>query len=761
MVNDIVKRKMNIGEEKVVDIKELYDLVESGIGTYQILTPDGFKYVGDIYKKSNKKMFNLRLNNGYELIGSEDHLVLIDTTKNTDDEINENVEILDNNTWVRLSNIKESDWVKTNEGPSKVFELSFVGINDTYDLEVLTDSHEYYSNGIISHNTGKTAIADGLALKIKDRKVPRMLYNRRIVSLDLGTLVAGTKYRGQFEERMKAVIDELEKNPDIILFIDEIHTIVGAGGSSGSLDAANMIKPALARGELQCIGATTLNEYRENIEKDGALVRRFQKVLIEATSEEDTIHILHNIKAGYEKHHNVSYSDEALKACVTLTNRYITDRNLPDKAIDVLDEAGSKVNISDIEVPKEITELEDKINLLNIEKDSIVKKQKYEEAANIRDNIRELSSILENRRQQWEEELSENRKDVKVKDIARVVSMITGIPVDKISSEESESLINMNADIKGKVIGQDNAVKKVVRAIKRNRAGLKDPNKPISSFIFLGPTGVGKTELCKVLSKQMFNGRDSLIRIDMSEYMEKFSVNRLIGSPPGYVGHDEGGQLTEAVRTKPYSVVLLDEIEKAHPDIFNLLLQVLDEGHLTDSLGRKVDFKNTIIIMTSNIGVRKLKEFGSGVGFNTSAKLKTKNENDSKIIKDAMKKHFAPEFLNRIDDVVIFNSLSKENIQEIVKLELNKFDDRLQKLGYNIKYNKKAIDFICDKGYDPEYGARPLKRSIQKYLEDPIADIICDNPSYASADIVVKYTKDDEDLTIEIKNIKQKEESDE
>ena len=603
---------------------------------------------------------------------------------------------------------------------------------------------------------GKSAIAEGLAIRIHDKKVSRVLFDKRIVSLDLGSLVAGTKYRGQFEERMKAVIDELTNNTDIILFIDEIHTIVGAGGTTGSLDAANMIKPALARGELQCIGATTIDEYRENIEKDGALVRRFQKVMIEPTSVEDTLEILNNIKSQYENHHNVSYTDEAIKACITLTNRYITDRNLPDKAIDALDEAGSRVNISNIDVPENILGLEKKLEELQVEKTNVIKQQKYEEAAKIRDQERFLKEELEMSKIEWEEDLKKNKKVVHEKDISEVVSMISGIPVTKIGTEEGKGLVNLDKDIQNEVIGQDVAVAKVVKAIKRNRAGLKDPSKPIGSFIFLGASGVGKTELCKVLAKHMFEGTDSLIRIDMSEFMEKFSVSRLIGAPPGYVGHDEGGQLTEAVRRKPYSVILLDEIEKAHADIFNLLLQVLDEGHLTDSMGRKVDFKNTIIIMTSNIGVRQLRDFGSGVGFNTSSKLNQKGSDEKGLIQNAMKKHFAPEFLNRVDDVVIFNELKKEHIDEIVKLEINHLKERVVELGFSFEVRKAAIKFIAEKGFDPKYGARPLKRAIQRYVEDPIAEQLVANTDARSGKIVINHKKDDEELTVEFTNIKRK-----
>ena len=498
-----------------------------------------------------------------------------------------------------------------------------------------------------------------------------MLFNKRIVTLDLASLVAGTKYRGQFEERMKAVMNELEKSPDVILFIDEIHTIIGAGGASGSLDASNMFKPALARGEIQCIGATTLDEYRQYIEKDGALDRRFQKVIVDPASPEETVEILNNIKEKYEEHHNVNYTPEAIKACVTLTARYITDRFLPDKAIDALDEAGSRVHISNIHVPAEIIDIENKIQDIKLEKNKVVKSQKYEEAARLRDSEKQLLEQLETAKKSWEEATKSQRYTVNEESVAEVVAMMTGIPVNRIAQKESARLLQMGDEIKGKVIGQDSAIKKIVKAIQRNRAGLKDPNKPIGTFIFLGPTGVGKTELAKVISKYLFDSDDSLIRIDMSEYMEKFAVSRLIGAPPGYVGYEEGGQLTERVRRKPYSVVLLDEIEKAHPDVFNVLLQVLDDGQLTDSLGRKVDFKNTIIIMTSNIGSRQLKDFGRGVGFNTGARQSNVDDNAKNVIESALKKAFAPEFLNRIDDVVMFNSLSREDIHQIIDIELS------------------------------------------------------------------------------------------
>ncbi len=571
---------------------------------------------------------------------------------------------------------------------------------------------------------GKSAIAEGLALRIVQRKVSRILFNKRIISLDLASLVAGTKYRGQFEERMKAVMAEIEKNPDIILFIDEIHTIIGAGGASGSLDASNMFKPALARGEMQVIGATTLDEYRQYIEKDGALERRFQKVIIDPTTVEETIQILNNIKEKYEDHHMVTFTPEAISACVKLTDRYISDRHLPDKAIDALDEVGSRVHITNINVPKEIIEIEAQIEALKDKKNEVIKSQQYEEAAKLRDDERKLQDKLEVEKKKWEEESKIHRVQVTEDNVAEVVSMMCGIPVTRVAQKESGRLVQMGQELRGKVIGQDEAVDKVVKAIQRNRAGLKDPNKPIGSFFFLGPTGVGKTQLAKVLAKYLFDSEDSLIRIDMSEYMEKFSISRLVGAPPGYVGYEEGGQLTEKVRRKPYSIILLDEIEKAHPDVFNLLLQVLDDGHMTDGLGRKIDFKNTILIMTSNIGARQLADFGTGVGFGTKSQSEQKEENSKVVIQNALRKAFSPEFLNRIDDMIMFKSLSREDIHKIIDLELIKLYGRINSLGYKVELTDKAKDFICEKGYDEKYGARPLKRAIQKFIEDPLAEEI-------------------------------------
>ena len=592
---------------------------------------------------------------------------------------------------------------------------------------------------------GKSAIAEGLAIRIVERKVSRLLYNKRVISLDLASVVAGTKYRGQFEERMKAVMNELEKNKDIILFIDEIHTIVGAGGAMGSLDASNMFKPALARGEIQCIGATTVDEYRKYIEKDGALERRFQKIMIEPTSIKETIEILQNIKNKYEDHHNVKYTDEAIEACVKLTDRYINDRNLPDKAIDAMDEAGSRIHITNMDVPKEIIELEDQLEIVREKKNSVVKNQKYEEAARLRDDEKKLEKKLLNQQEQWENDLKKKRELVTDSNINEVVSLISGIPLKKIDNTNNNKSVKFDLEnkLKEKIIGQNDAIDVVVNAIQRNQTGLKDPNKPIGSFIFLGQTGVGKTQLAKSLGEELFNRKDSIVRLDMSEYMEKFSVSRLIGAPPGYVGYDEGGQLSEKIRRKPYSILLLDEVEKAHPDVFNMMLQVLDDGFLTDSVGRKVDFKNTVIIMTSNVGTRKLKDFGTGVGFDTEFRKKEKNKLSTEILKKSLGKKFSPEFLNRIDEIVVFNELEKKEIQSIVKIEINKFIKRLDEIDYKIKIDSKAINFIAQKGYDKEFGARPVKRAIQKYIENEIAKRIVNNEVKKNDTINITHKKND------------------
>ena len=601
---------------------------------------------------------------------------------------------------------------------------------------------------------GKSAIAEGLALRIIQKRVSRVLYNKRVIGLDLASLVAGTKYRGQFEERMKALMNELEKNDDIILFIDEIHTIVGAGGATGSLDASNMFKPALARGEIQCIGATTLDEYRQNIEKDGALERRFQKVLVEQTNKQETLEILKNIKERYENHHNVNYTDEALIACVELTDRYMSDRFLPDKAIDALDEAGSRVHINNMSVPKEIIDLENQLDNVRDLKNSVVKRQKYEEAAKLRDDEKRVEKSLIEAQEKWNEESKQNRVTVNDNDIADVVSMMTNVPVNKIVKSEKNKLSKLAKTIESKIIGQNEAVEKVVKAIQRNRAGLKAPNKPIGSFIFLGQTGVGKTQLAKILASEIFETEENLIRVDMSEYMEKFAISRLIGSPPGYVGYEEGGQLTEKVRTRPYSVILLDEVEKAHPDIFNMLLQVMDDGFLTDSLGRKINFQNTILIMTSNVGARQVKDFGKGLGFETASQKAQSSDIEKSVIEKELKKIFSPEFLNRVDDIVIFNALEKEDIRKIVDIELSKLTKRIDDLGYKIEISNSAKDFIVEKGFDRKYGARPLNRAIQKYIEDLLAENVVTNKIKEGDKILIDKLKEKKELYITTQNQK-------
>lgn len=588
---------------------------------------------------------------------------------------------------------------------------------------------------------GKSAIAEGLALRIHQKKVSRVLYNKRVITLDLASLVAGTKYRGQFEERMKAIMTELEKNRDVILFIDELHTIVGAGGATGSLDASNMFKPALARGEIQCIGATTLDEYRQYIEKDGALERRFQKVMVEPTSVEETIQILNQIKDKYEEYHNVTYTDEAIVACVNLTSRYITDRFLPDKAIDAMDEAGSRVYIKNMKVPAMIIDYEKEIEEIKNLKQKAVNKQDYLEARKLKDEEERLIMELSVAQAEWDENVKEKKETVTEENVAEVVSMMSGVPVTKVGKNELDKLAQMDSKLNGKVIGQEKAVQKVVKAIQRNRAGLKDPNRPIGTFVFLGTTGVGKTELAKVMARELFDSDEALIRIDMSEYMEKFAVSRLVGAPPGYVGYEEGGQLTEAVRRKPYAVVLLDEIEKAHPDVFNILLQILDEGYVTDSLGRKIDFRNTIIILTSNIGTRDLKDFGDGVGFGTSAKKSTSDARARATIESALKKAFAPEFLNRIDDIIIFNALEQEDIKKIIDLELSKLYGRLEKLGYKVQLTNEAKDFIAEKGWDKDFGARPLRRTVQKYIEDLLAEMLVNKQMSEGETITLKLNE--------------------
>ena len=704
--------------------------------------------------ESIKEQFKLLIsNNKYEELSGSDSFP--DEKENEDED-----SIKKENPFVQTSEIKSNKKSKTPVLDNFGRDLTNMALNDKLDPVVGREKEIERVSQILSRRkknnplligepgVGKSAIAEGLALRIIQKRVSRVLFNKRVVTLDLASLVAGTKYRGQFEERMKAVMNELEKNNDIILFIDEIHTIVGAGGATGSLDASNMFKPALARGEIQCIGATTLDEYRQSIEKDGALERRFQKILVEETSAEETLEILKNIKDKYESHHSVTYTDKALEACVDLSFRYISDRFLPDKAIDALDEAGSRVHIQIMNVPKKVIELEDELEKIREQKTSVVKKQKYEEAAKLRDDEKKVERSLLAAQDEWNEASKKNRIIVDETHIADVVSMMTNIPVNKIVKSEKNKLSKLSSTISEKLIGQKEAVEKVVKSIQRNRSGLKAPDKPIGSFIFLGQTGVGKTQLAKILAEEIFESEESLIRIDMSEYMEKFAISRLIGAPPGYVGYEEGGQLSEKVRRRPYSVILLDEVEKAHPDVFNMLLQVLDDGFLTDSLGRKVNFQNTIIIMTSNIGARQLKDFGTGVGFETSSQKAQSDEIQKGVITNALKKTFAPEFLNRIDDFVIFNSLDKKAISSIVEIELKKLMFRVEKLGYKILLTKSAKSFIVEKGYDTKYGARPLKRALQKYVEDLIAEQIVNNSINEGDYITIDHSNKDEELNI-------------
>jgi len=739
---------------ETIKIKDFFEKVVSEGGSYEIKTPDGFKPVGDLYFKIKKNIFLIELNTGEELIASEDHLVETETKFfNDNHEIFDRIEILDGSTFIRLKNLKVNDFVKTNNGLGVLVRKELMGVTNTYDLEVLDDKHTYLTNGIVSHNTGKTAIVEGLAVKIIERKCARILFDKRIVSLDLASLVAGTKYRGQFEERMKSIMQELEKVDDVILFIDEIHTMVGAGNASGSLDASNILKPALARGEIQCIGATTLDEYRENIEKDGALARRFQMVLVEPPSKEETLVILNNIKNKYEDHHKVNYTNEAVEACVKLADRYITDREQPDKSIDVMDEVGARMQVH-IKPPQKILDLEEKINEINLKKQDVVKAQRYEDAAKLRDEEKRYQDELEFETTEWSKNIDKFRPVVDEEDVAKVVSMITGIPVTKVSQTENEKLRNLDKELKAKVIGQDEAIEKIVKAIKRNRVGIKNQKKPIGSFMCLGQTGVGKTHLVKMLTESLFGSSDSLIRVDMSEYMEKHSISKLIGSPPGYVGYEDGGQLTEKVRRKPFSVILFDEIEKAHSDVFNILLQVLEDGHLTDSLGRKIDFKNTLIVMTSNVGARKLQEFGTGVGFNTRAKIENAEESNEGVIQDSLKKAFAPEFLNRLDDIIVFKSLDMDSIKQIVEIPLRDVIARVKEMGYELKIDETLKEYLIEKGYDEKYGARPLNRAIQKYVEDPIAEKVLDGEINLGDTISIPYDFKSENVKIDTKKPK-------
>jgi ATP-dependent Clp protease ATP-binding subunit ClpC len=736
-------KTIEVGETIEMSVKDFFDMVSNEGGTYQIETDSGFSNLGSLIKKKNKHSYKITLDNGFFLEASEDHYLVVDF----DDE---RVVLLDNEKWVPLGSLEVGDKIKTVDGFKSVISKEYLGLNDTYDFEVKDTNHRYLSNGIISHNTGKTAIVEGLALKIVQKKCPRILFGKRIVALDMAALVAGTKYRGQFEERLKGIMLELEKTTDVIVFIDEIHTMMGAGNASGSLDASNILKPALARGEIQCIGATTLDEFRENIEKDGALTRRFQKVTINPPSLEDTLIILNNIKDRYEDHHKVKYTEEAIQACAKLADRYITDREQPDKSIDIMDEVGARSQVH-AKPPQHILDLENKLVEIDQSKIDVIKSQRYEEAAKLRDEEKQIKEELEIETSIWINELNSSRKVVTEEDVANVVSMVTGIPVTKVTQDDINKLKNMGTVLMSKVVGQDSAIEQITKAIRRNRMGIKSHNKPIGSFIFLGPTGTGKTHLAKKLAEEMFGSSDSIIRVDMSEYMEKHSVSRLVGAPPGYVGHEEGGQLTEKVRRKPYSVILFDEIEKAHPDTFNILLQVLDEGHLTDSLGRKVDFRNTLIIMTSNVGARKLQDFGAGVGFGTKAKVENLEEIRNSVIEDSVKKAFSPEFLNRLDDIIIFKSLDKEDIKKIVEIPLNELKDRMKEMGYTIKLSSKLKEYLAEVGYDEKYGARPLNRAIQKYIEDPIAEKMLDGDVKEGDTIKLGYVKGD--VTVEVESV--------
>lgn len=700
-----------------IKIKDFFDLVKSEGGSYKIKTPSGYKIIGNLYEKLNKDCVKIVLSNGLELSGSDTHLVEVDKNSLNPTTIFEN-----GSYWISLGNITEGElvWCENNE-LAEVVSYEEIGVHTTYDLEVLDDERKYISNGVVSHNCGKTAIVEGLAIKIYNGDCPRNLQDKRIVSLDMTSIVAGTKYRGQFEERMKVIIEELQNSPNIIVFIDEIHTIIGAGNSSGSLDASNIFKPALARGEIQCVGATTLDEYRKNFEKDGALERRFQKVIVDPASKEETLEILKNAKEKYETFHKVKYTDEVLSLCVDLADRYITDREFPDKAFDILDEVGAR-NQVEIKVPEIIDQLKKEANDIKQEKMNVVKKQDYELAANLRDKEKKVIDKLAEEKRSFEQELQNSKKEVTIDLVFEVVSNMTKIPITKLNTNETKSLTNLETNIGSRIVGQESAVSKIAKAIRRNRLGIKDPNKPIGSFIFLGPTGVGKTYLAKQLANEVFGSEDSLIRIDMSEYQEKHSISKLIGTTAGYVGYDDGGYLTEKVKNKPYSVVLFDEIEKAHKDIFTIFLQIFDDGYVVDGQGRKINFKNTLIILTSNLGIKKLQEFGTGIGFKTNTNSYIEEEKRKDVLKKELLKFFSPEFLNRIDDTVVFNSLKPEDINKITKIELDRLINRLEKINYHVSYSDELIHFLSEAGFDETYGARPLKRAIQDKIEDYISE---------------------------------------
>ena len=699
-----------------IKIEDFFNIIKNEGGTYKIKTPSGFKLIGDLYQKQNKNCIKITLSNGLELSGSDEHFVEVPESS-----LNPTVQFENNSHWVSLGNITEGElvWCENNEFV-EVVKYEEIGIHNTYDLEVLDNERKYISNGVVSHNCGKTAIAEGLAIKIQNGDCPRNLMDKKIVSLDMTSIVAGTKYRGQFEERMKVIIEELQANPNIIVFIDEIHTIVGAGNTSGSLDASNIFKPALARGEIQCIGATTLDEYRKNFEKDGALERRFQKVIVDSATKEETLEILRNAKEKYESHHNVIYGDEVLSLCVELAERYITDREFPDKAFDIVDEVGARSQV-DIKLPEIIEKLKIEAQDVKQEKLDVVKKQNYELAASLRDKERKILDKLETEKKKFESELKSQKKQVSEDLVYDVVSNMTKIPVSKLNSDETKNLLSLVDNLNSKVIGQSEAVTKIAKSIRRNRVGIRQPGKPIGTFILLGSSGSGKTYLAKQLAKEVFGSEENLIRIDMSEYQEKHTITRLIGAPPSYVGYEDGGQLTEMVKNKPYSVILFDEVEKAHKDIFSVLLQLLDDGHLTDSLGRRINFKNCLIIMTSNLGVKKMQDFGTGVGFKSNSSY-VEEEQKKEVLKKELQKFFAPEFLNRIDEIIIFNQLKKEDIEKIVDIEIQKLISRLTSLKYKFTYDKSLVELISEIGFDESYGARPLKRALQDKVEDYISE---------------------------------------
>jgi len=699
-----------------IKIEDFFNIIKNEGGTYKIKTPSGFKLIGDLYQKQNKNCIKITLSNGLELSGSDEHFVEVPESS-----LNPTVQFENNSHWVSLGNITEGELVLCeNKEFVEVVKYEEIGIHNTYDLEVLDNERKYISNGVVSHNCGKTAIAEGLAIKIQNGDCPRNLMDKKIVSLDMTSIVAGTKYRGQFEERMKVIIEELQANPNIIVFIDEIHTIVGAGNTSGSLDASNIFKPALARGEIQCIGATTLDEYRKNFEKDGALERRFQKVIVDSATKEETLEILRNAKEKYESHHNVIYGDEVLSLCVELAERYITDREFPDKAFDIVDEVGARSQV-DIKLPEIIEKLKIEAQDVKQEKLDVVKKQNYELAASLRDKERKILDKLETEKKKFESELKSQKKQVSEDLVYDVVSNMTKIPVSKLNSDETKNLLSLVDNLNSKVIGQSEAVTKIAKSIRRNRVGIRQPGKPIGTFILLGSSGSGKTYLAKQLAKEVFGSEENLIRIDMSEYQEKHTITRLIGAPPSYVGYEDGGQLTEMVKNKPYSVILFDEVEKAHKDIFSVLLQLLDDGHLTDSLGRRINFKNCLIIMTSNLGVKKMQDFGTGVGFKSNSSY-VEEEQKKEVLKKELQKFFAPEFLNRIDEIIIFNQLKKEDIEKIVDIEIQKLISRLTSLKYKFTYDKSLVELISEIGFDESYGARPLKRALQDKVEDYISE---------------------------------------